>query len=174
MATISKDEQAPAEANAIRRVVVGVDESPSAANVLRWALQEAASRRVPCVALRVVTPLAATFSDPSNEPGWLDAVLDDAAQAVRAEVERASADASSRPPAVDIQARIGFPGTILVDAAPAGSLLVVGSRGLSRVGQVVLGSVSRHVIEQARCPVVVLGPRVSSTGADNPMPGSSA
>lgn len=54
----------------------------------------------------------------------------------------------------------GEPGPSIVEAASAerADMIVVGSHGRGRVGRVVLGSVSDHVIRHASCPVVVVRP----------------
>jgi nucleotide-binding universal stress UspA family protein len=52
----------------------------------------------------------------------------------------------------------GDPGPSIVDAAEAerADLVVIGSRGRNRVERAVLGSVSDHVIRNARCPVLIV------------------
>jgi nucleotide-binding universal stress UspA family protein len=52
----------------------------------------------------------------------------------------------------------GRPLDTLLDLAPQASLLVVGSRGHGRVGEMMLGSVSQHLAGHAACPVVVARP----------------
>jgi nucleotide-binding universal stress UspA family protein len=44
----------------------------------------------------------------------------------------------------------------LVDASANASMLIVGSRGLGAVAGVLMGSVSRHVLHQAHCPVALV------------------
>ena len=52
----------------------------------------------------------------------------------------------------------GEPGTAIVEAAIAESadLVVVGTHGRSRVGRLVLGSVSDHVVRHAPCPILIV------------------
>lgn len=52
----------------------------------------------------------------------------------------------------------GEPGPSIVDAADSegADLIIVGSRGRSRVERFVLGSVSDHVVRHARCPVLIV------------------
>ena len=54
----------------------------------------------------------------------------------------------------------GAPGPAIVDAArsEAADLVVVGSHGRGRVGRLVLGSVSDHVVRHAPCPVLIVRP----------------
>jgi nucleotide-binding universal stress UspA family protein len=81
---------------------------------------------------------------------------------------------------VAIERRIGQRVHTLVDAARDASMLVLGSRGHSRIGEVVLGSVSQSTARRARCPVVVVreqggpGARRIVVGADDSEPSRRA
>ncbi|MEA2331552.1 MAG: hypothetical protein QOH58_1690 [Thermoleophilaceae bacterium] len=57
---------------------------------------------------------------------------------------------------VEAEAVVGEPAELLVDISRNLDLLVCGSRGYGPVRGVLLGSVSRQVVEEAYCPVVVL------------------
>lgn len=52
----------------------------------------------------------------------------------------------------------GEPGSSIVDAAASelADLIIVGSHGRGRVGRLLLGSVSEHVVRNAPCPVLVV------------------
>jgi nucleotide-binding universal stress UspA family protein len=50
------------------------------------------------------------------------------------------------------------PAIALEGEANGSDLVVVGSRGRSGIAAVILGSVSRHVVDHAPCPVVVVKP----------------
>ena len=50
----------------------------------------------------------------------------------------------------------GAPASVLCAAGQGADLLVVGARGRSRVGALLLGSVSRQVVAHAPCPVLVV------------------
>jgi nucleotide-binding universal stress UspA family protein len=62
---------------------------------------------------------------------------------------------------VDIDILVNEPADGLVAASEQVDLLVMGSRGLGPKRAVVLGSVSRKVVDRAACPVLVL-PRGAS------------
>jgi nucleotide-binding universal stress UspA family protein len=67
-------------------------------------------------------------------------------------------DAGSHQPSVTVtsQAVQGHAAKALLDAATGEDLLVVGSRGHGGFVGALLGSVSHHVVTQARCPVVIV------------------
>ena len=50
----------------------------------------------------------------------------------------------------------GHPAEVLLDTVAASDLLVVGARGQGGSRGGMLGSVSRHVVSHARCPVVIV------------------
>ena len=58
----------------------------------------------------------------------------------------------------------GDPGESIVAAAASESadMIVVGSHGRSRIGRMVAGSVSDHVVRHASCPVLVVRARVEA------------
>lgn len=57
----------------------------------------------------------------------------------------------------EVRVETGEPGPVICEAAQelGADLIVIGSHGHGRFGRTVLGSVSRHVLEQAACPVMV-------------------
>ncbi len=138
-----------------QQVVVGVnevfDEGSEAA--LRWAAQEAAARRVP---LRIV---CAWESQLSAVPPGLD-VSGGTLRHRTAErvVMMAAKQAGEFLPAEDvIAAAVDGPTLgVVVDASRDAGLLVLGSRGLGRVGSAVHGSIGIGASARASCPVVVL------------------
>jgi nucleotide-binding universal stress UspA family protein len=52
----------------------------------------------------------------------------------------------------------GAPGPAIVEAAEAerADMVIVGSHGRGRVGRLVLGSVSDHVVRNAPCPILIV------------------
>lgn len=57
----------------------------------------------------------------------------------------------------EVTTRKGDPAHHICEIANDGDydMVIMGSRGLGRVSELVLGSVSRHVIRHVHCPVVV-------------------
>ena len=135
-------------------VVVGVDGSDTSTRALRWAAAEARLRDVP---LRVVHAWQVLFAAiPATEP------LINALQ----EGGRAVLDGALAEPALaglDVKDHLVPTGATeaVLRYADGASMVVVGSRGLGRVGRVLLGSTSRQLAHHAPCPIVVVPPAAS-------------
>ncbi len=131
------------------KVVVGYDGSNSA----RRALERAAAFAGPqtqVVAVAVVEPYPGSgVTIPVNETeAEVRRRQDDLVEA-RAWLESHGVEASTR-------LLHGDPADALIDAAKDADLLVVGSRNLSRLQSLVLGSVSSRVVSGAPCDVLVV------------------
>jgi nucleotide-binding universal stress UspA family protein len=137
-------------------VVVGVDGSHRSADALRWALAEAARRRTDLSV--VIAYHHHQLESLIGPPGAVDHdSVRKASQALADEmVERAIAGAHLQPVGVEVIAMATSAGHALVDGAADADLLVVGSRGRSSLRGVLLGSVSRHCVHHASCPVVIV------------------
>jgi nucleotide-binding universal stress UspA family protein len=119
------------------RVVVGFDGSASSEAALSWGLRAALRRSLPLRVVRVVP----------SEP-------DDASQGqdlVSAQLRRA---AEAHVPAEGV-VLAGDPVRVLPDQTADAALVVVGAIGRSGPARLRLGSVADHLIQQARCPVIV-------------------
>lgn len=143
-------------------IVVGVDGSPASQAALRWAAEEAALRDA-----RLVAVWAWTFVPPAPmaEPGMIPMPAMDYSGAIEAEraaieeeFQTALQEAFTDPPGVEVERRLveGDPGHVLEEESRPAELVVVGSRGRSGIAAALLGSVSKHVVNNARCPVVVV------------------
>jgi nucleotide-binding universal stress UspA family protein len=77
---------------------------------------------------------------------------------------------------VEIDAVVGDPAETLVDLSQHIDLLVCGSRGYGPVRGVLLGSVSRRIVREAHCPVMVLprGVKASLEELLSEAPGAAA
>lgn len=143
-------------------IVVGVDGSAASLEALRWAAEEARLRGARVVALHawVFVP-AAPIGDPGMiaiPAGDLVGQLEAETEAARTEVAVAVAQVFGPEPDVEVEQRLteSEPGEALVAESESADLVVVGSHGRSGLRAAILGSVSRHVVEHARCPVVVV------------------
>jgi nucleotide-binding universal stress UspA family protein len=80
------------------------------------------------------------------------------ASAIRVPAERAVEAATSGVGDVEIEpdVSVGDPADFLIAASGQVDLLICGSRGYGPARAVLLGGVSRRVVREARCPVIVL------------------
>jgi nucleotide-binding universal stress UspA family protein len=92
---------------------------------------------------------------------------DELASALRVSTEQAVEAATSGVSDVDIESdvSVGDPGDFLVAASEQLDLLICGSRGYGPARAVLLGGVSRRVVTEASCPVIVLA-RGAETGLE--------
>jgi nucleotide-binding universal stress UspA family protein len=134
-----------------RKVVVGVDGSPSSAEALKWAARQAS---LTGAELHVVTtwdfPWALGYG-----PGVEG--FDYAADA-RSVAEDTIRDVLGEEGSANVQIHVdsGHPAAGLLEEAKGADLLVVGSRGHGGFAGMLLGSVSQHVVAHAPCPTVVV------------------
>lgn len=136
-------------------VVVGVDGSDDSGHALTWSAGEAQRRGdvlqiIYCLHMPIVTdPFASTTTVPQiadlreHAEGVLEAVADTARQMA---------------PSLDVRTELSIrpPSTGLLEASEDASLVVVGTRGLSALGALFLGSVSTRVAAHAACPTIVV------------------
>jgi nucleotide-binding universal stress UspA family protein len=131
------------------KVVVGVDGSPHSEAALRWALVDAEKHQ------GEVTAVFAWQVPFSSFPGLYD----------REALEKASkkflidkvSEVAPKPtvPLLPLAAE-GEAAESLIAAAKDADLLVLGTRGRSRVAGLLLGSVSQICAAAAECPVVLV------------------
>ena len=134
------------------QIVAGVDGSSCSLDALEWAIRQA---QLTGASVLVVTawqrpaavgwglPLAPSPSPPEDANSVLEEVLD---------------PIRKRHATVDIQEETvqGHPAPALVEASRGADLLVVGSHGRGAFAGMLLGSVSRHCVSHAHCPVLVV------------------
>lgn len=145
-------------------IVVGFDGSEPAMRAVRWAAAEAALRKDP---LRVIQSWRERWiGGPSLAEAWIDP--DAETQAARAELDAFVGAVRREHPDLEITADIlgSRPAEELVRAADDAhaALLVVGSRGRGGFASLLLGSTSRRVAADARCPVIVVRGTTWSNG----------
>lgn len=135
---------------ASRRIVVGVDGSPSSRQALRWAVGQArltgaSVDAVLCWALPTMYGRA---------PMSVDRELGHTAEKVLAQAVGAAVG-DDRPVEIRETAVLGNASEVLVERSHGADLLVVGSRGHGGFAGALLGSVGQHCVQHASCPVVV-------------------
>lgn len=135
-------------------IVVGIDGSENSETALRWAIEEAGYRDA-----RVRAVLTWTYLGQAGSKLGPLATEADAQNLLAEVIERVGGSEASKIDAVTVN---DLPVAGLLDQAGDGAaLLVVGSRGLGGVKGLVLGSVSRTVVERSPVPVVVVHDRTA-------------
>ena len=136
-------------------VVVGVDGSAESVAALAWAARYASATGARVHALR-----AWHYPGVVGEPP-----VEKVPESVRAQTEQqeqATLDEAvtkaihGQPAGVEKSMGYGHPAEVLINASKEADLLVVGSRGHGGLAGALLGSVSQHCTQYARCPVVVI------------------
>lgn len=138
-------------------IVVGIDSSEESEAALRWAATEARRRGV---GLQVVTcwsypPMPfGVYTPPIPGESW-------AAEARKEAEEEVDKVLGPDRESLDLVIAVleGAASLRLLDYDQAADLIVVGSRGRGGFAGLLLGSVSQHLAEHARCPVVIIRPR---------------
>jgi nucleotide-binding universal stress UspA family protein len=138
-----------------RRIVVGVDGSPTSRQALRWAVGQAA---LTGATVEAVHALEIPVTD-----GWAPMfdLVEHLSKAAEHMLAGAVAETARAHPTVVVRARVieGHPATVLLSAAEGADLLVLGSRGHGGFVGALLGSVSQHCAHHATCPVVIIRDR---------------
>jgi nucleotide-binding universal stress UspA family protein len=124
-------------------VVAGVDGSPASQAALRFAVEEAALRDVPLVAL-------CALADAPGVLGGAHAMEEHFSQMMTAE-EKEHPDVT-----VIRQITAGAPRSALLTAAAGAQMLIVGCRGRGGLAGMTLGSVAQAVLHHVPCPVGVV------------------
>jgi nucleotide-binding universal stress UspA family protein len=138
-----------------KRIVVGVDGSPSSKAALTWAVGQAELSSATVEAVIAWHYPATLGLAPFAPMAWPDA---DFAGFAATALTNAIADSVDPdcPVKVSSTVREGGAAQVLLDVADGADLLVVGSRGHGGFAEALLGSVSQHCVQHARCPVVVV------------------
>ena len=169
--------QVHADTHEGRRVVVGVDDSPTGLAALPWAVRFAWSRGAQLVAVRVWDlgmRRHGGHRGPGNGRGHVVLAFPGAQQRKVAAnlTERAFRAAGGVPGDLDliIETPEGNPGPVLTGiAAGTEDVLVVGSTRGHRLSRAVHGSVSAYCARHSRCPVtVVAATRPGHSGGSAP------
>jgi len=132
-------------------VVVGIDGSPTSDVALRWAADEAARRDADLHVVHAWQVPVVTI--PAAEQ-----MVDAAEAAGRQVLDRGLAD--PRLAGLRVEGHLPSEGAsrAMLALADQAALMVVGSRGLGRLGRVLLGSTSRQLAHHAPVPLVVVPP----------------
>lgn len=139
-----------------RRIVVGVDGSPSSKAALAWAVRQAGltGASVDAVIAWHYPAMVGGVPFAPNGAMYTADYAEFAAKVLTGLVgETVDPDG---PVKVSSTVREGPAAQVLLDAADGADLLVVGSRGHGGFTEALLGSVSQACVHHARCPVVIV------------------
>ena len=150
-------EPPPSLASTSPVVLAATDFSPTAAAAVDWAVELARQQGARVELVHAVTV-------PPSMPGYLPtAGLDFEADVRRgAETRLAATVAALREKGTDVSTFLapGTPSQVILDRAGAVSALavVIGTRGLTGLRHLLLGSTTQRVVHGARCPVLTVHP----------------
>jgi nucleotide-binding universal stress UspA family protein len=135
------------------KIVIGMDESETAAHALRWATREGQLRQQGVTAVLAWGLLNQHHPDRSQafDPHYDESAARHALHAYVTEALGEDAAAGVRLRPVN-----DLPDRALVRASHDASLLVLGGRGLSGFRGMVLGAVAYHALHRAACPVAIV------------------
>ena len=144
-------------------ILVAIDGSDHAAQALRTAAQLASEEHARLTVITAVPPTPALAQITATGAALADVadLMGDAGKQMRAQVDELPDDISVTTIVVS-----GHAAPKILKELRAGTydLLVMGTRGLGRVGSALLGSVSQAVLHEAGVPVLVVrGPRGAAT-----------
>lgn len=137
-------------------VLVGDDGSDAAVRAVEYAVEEAARRGTDLHVLRAWT--IPTAVRPHDLPFGVTPSILEFQEATKAQTLGRATDAGADHPDMQIHAHTvyGRGDQALIGASAGADVLVVGSRGLSRIGNFLIGSTAAACIRQAPVPVVVV------------------
>ena len=143
--------------NGMRRIVVGVDGSPSSLAALHWAHRQAELTGASLVVVGAWGfPIYVAEPNASSMEIDLQAVV---RRQLHTAIERTLPTRSGVP--ISVVLRECSPALALLEESEGAELLVLGRRGHDELTEMLLGSVSMRCVARARCPVVVVHARVS-------------
>ncbi|MEV3901489.1 universal stress protein [Mycobacterium sp. NPDC050551] len=139
-------------------IIVGVDGSPAAKVAVDWAARDAALHNVPLtlVHARQGVDVNMWLDVPVSEDFWRFAEQHSRDILADAKTVAEAAMAGGDTVAIEERAVAGNVVSTLVDLSKDAQMVVVGSRGMGKVGRVLLGSVSSGLVHHAHCPVAVI------------------
>ena len=131
-------------------VVVGVDGSDAAVGAAEWAVKEAIHQDVP---LRLVYVIQIA-DGPMRSADASSAEEDYAESSLRA--ARLAVEAAGLPVKIDTAVLYGDVDSALIAESSSATLICVGSVGIGRVANMVVGSTAAILAEEAHCPVAII------------------
>ena len=152
-------------------IVVGVDGSPGSDAAVSWAAREASLRGETVTLMHVVQPVVVSWPVSAGQASVAEWQEENARRAIdQARKGVGSALDPQRQQEVRSEVLYSHPVDALVDASKDARMVVVGSHGRGALGRLLMGSVSRGVVEQAHCVVAIIHAGQGSTPVDTGAP----
>lgn len=148
----------------MRRIVVGFDDSPEAADALAVGQQLAAAGDGTLRILTAVAPMPIAASSGFAAMAYLPEDWETIVELRRRQAHEFLDQTIPSASGVQTDVVEGDPGVALCDASKSADLLVVGSRRWGPLARLVFGSTAEYVVRHAHCPVLVV-PRRSTEAA---------
>lgn len=152
-------------------VIIAVDGSAESDAAISWAACEASMRHEHVTLMHAVQPVALSWPvspEQTTVAEWQEDnarhVIDHARDGLSAVLDL------PHPPDFRTEVLYAHPVDALVDASKDARMIVVGSHGMGALGRLLLGSVSRGVVEHAHCPVAVIHTDEGSAPVDPKAP----
>lgn len=138
-------------------IVVGTDFSATAGAALDWAVELARQQRARLELVHAVTlPPSIPGYVPTPDTGFQEEVR----RAAVARLEEAAGAARQSGVEITTWLEVGTPSQVILDRAAevAAQAIVVGTRGLTGMRHLLLGSTAQRVVHGALCPVLSVHP----------------
>jgi nucleotide-binding universal stress UspA family protein len=151
----------PTPSPALTHIVAPLDGSPVAESVLPLAETLAEQCGVPLVLLRVVEPFPVSFADPTTITGIdYQSVIDGLQEASESYLRHVATTLQGKGLQVQILAPLGTPAEKIVGYTHdhPGSLVVMATHGHGGLVEVLVGSVTRRVVQYGNTPSLVVRP----------------
>ncbi len=153
-----------------RKILVPIDGSKHAHTALKTAL-ELAEVHGSVLEILHVTSYSEVYArtesgaddlseDSASPPEWIEEYMAKLRENDEKMLSQSLREAEKLHPELEITSKLlwGRPGKVIVSEAEEGGfdLVVIGSRGLGGLAGLVLGSVSQHVVNESKVPVLVV------------------
>ncbi|MEU4689879.1 universal stress protein [Actinoplanes sp. NPDC023714] len=136
-------------------VVAGVDDSAVAAEVLAFAAEQAAALKAPLHIIRAWKPVTGLWEQSAMDAHTVTAAEREPFDTMVTLIRDTYPDLE-----VEAEALVESPARALTHAGATAQLLVVGARRRGPLRGALAGSVSRHLLRHAGCPVAVVPDRI--------------
>jgi nucleotide-binding universal stress UspA family protein len=154
IALAATDAPSRGAARGIRRILLATDLSTASSAATDQAFDLAADLGASLLIVSVIDP------DIGVRPGQPVLRMDQRRNARELAAQSLVLEGRRRGVPVSFLVWEGEPGPAILEAAASegADLIIVGTRGRSRVERFILGSVSDHVVRNASCPVLIVRP----------------